>query len=62
MIKLELTTDECQRILAILAQAPWSQANPLIMRIGEQMRMQTAVAAAKGNGVGHADAEMAPHQ
>jgi hypothetical protein len=54
MIKLELTLDECQRLLAIVATAPWSQANPLIMKIGEQMRMQEAAVAAqraRGNGV-----------
>ena len=30
--------EEWQRVLGILAQAPWSAANPLIMKIGEQLR------------------------
>ena len=39
-------------MLAVLAQAPWATANPLIMKIGEQLRMQepAAPAPAKGNG------------
>lgn len=53
-----LTGDEWQRVLAILAQAPWVTANPLIMKIGEQLRGQEPSAqAARGNGAG-----VAPHQ
>jgi hypothetical protein len=37
-VKLEV--EEWQRILQILATAAWRDANPLIMRIGEQLRMQ----------------------
>jgi hypothetical protein len=50
MVRLEL--EEWQRVLAVLAQAPWATANPLIMKIGEQLRMQepAAPAPAKGNG------------
>lgn len=40
MIEVKLDSDEWQRVLAILAQAPWAQANPLIMKIGEQLRRQ----------------------
>jgi hypothetical protein len=38
MVRLDL--EEWQRVLGILAQAPWATANPLIMKIGEQLRMQ----------------------
>jgi hypothetical protein len=57
VVRLEL--DEWQRVLAVLAQAPWSTANPLIMKIGEQLRMQEPMPPAqtsRGNGV---DAEAA---
>jgi len=44
--------------LAVLAQAPWAQVNPLIMAIGEQLRAgQNAAPARRGNGM---DAEAAP--
>ena len=38
MVRLDL--EEWQRVLGVLAQAPWATANPLIMKIGEQLRMQ----------------------
>jgi hypothetical protein len=38
MIRLEL--EEWQRVLGVLAQGPWATVNPLIMKIGEQLRMQ----------------------
>jgi hypothetical protein len=43
MIQLELSLAECQQLLAILAGTrdfTWSQTNPLLMKIGEQMRLQ----------------------
>jgi hypothetical protein len=39
LVRLDL--EEWQRVLAVLAQAPWSTANPLIMKIGEQLRAHT---------------------
>ena len=42
MIEVRLDNEEWQRVLAILAQAPWSAANPLIMKIGQQLQAQTA--------------------
>jgi hypothetical protein len=39
-MRVELELEEWQRILAILATAPWAQANPLIMKLGEQLRSQ----------------------
>ena len=53
-IDIRLDGDEWQRVLQILATAPWATANPLIMKIGEQLRMQEAAPAAqraRGNGV-----------
>jgi hypothetical protein len=53
-IDIRLDGDEWQRVLQILATAPWATANPLIMKIGEQLRMQEAATAAqraRGNGV-----------
>ena len=47
MVRLDL--DEWQRVLAVLSTAPWATANPLIMKIGEQLRMQEP-APARGNG------------
>jgi hypothetical protein len=61
-MKVELTEDEWQRVLAVLAQAPWSTANPLIMKIGEQLRGQKLAPEGvrpRGNG---ADAEAAPER
>jgi hypothetical protein len=60
MVRLDL--DEWQRVLGVLAQAPWATANPLIMKIGEQLRMQEPPpegVRSRGNG---ADAEVAPGQ
>jgi hypothetical protein len=54
---VDMDLEEWQRVLGILAQAPWSTANPLIMKIGEQLRAvaETAAkreeAARRGNGV-----------
>jgi hypothetical protein len=38
---VKLPIEQWQQVLAILAQAPWAQANPLIMGIGEQLRAQS---------------------
>jgi hypothetical protein len=61
MVRLDL--EEWQRVLGVLAQAPWATANPLIMKIGEQLRMQEPGGPEgvrpRGNGV---DAEAAPER
>jgi hypothetical protein len=60
MIEVRLPLDQWQQVLAILSQARWAEANPLIMGIGEQLRARSeerAVAAKRGNGV---DEEAAP--
>lgn len=40
MLEVKLDQEEWNRVLAVLAQAPWNVANPLIMKIGEQLRAQ----------------------
>jgi len=40
MHRVELDYEEWQKIMAILSQAPWNVANPLLMKIGEQLRNQ----------------------
>ena len=57
MVRLDLA--EWERVLGVLAQAPWATVNPLIMKIGDQLRMQEPMPPAqpsRGNGV---DAEAA---
>jgi hypothetical protein len=52
MIEVRLDPEEWQRVLAILSQAPWATVNPLIMKIGEQLRAHSAAEGARrGNGV-----------
>ena len=43
---INLEESAWRQVLAILARAPWNEANALIMSIGEQMRQQLAPAAA----------------
>jgi hypothetical protein len=55
MVKIELPLEQWQQVLSILARAPWAEANPLIMAIGEQARAQAAAPPApaptrRGNG------------
>lgn len=40
MNEVRLEMQEWNQLLAVLAQAPWNVANPLIMKIGEQLRAQ----------------------
>jgi hypothetical protein len=40
MATIHLDDEELAKVMAILAQAPWSVANPLLMKIGEQLRRQ----------------------
>jgi hypothetical protein len=41
MSTVELDTNEWQQVMAILSTAPWRDANPLLMKIGNQLRLQT---------------------
>jgi hypothetical protein len=43
VIEVRLTVEQWQQVLAILVQAPWATANPLIMAIGQQMQAQAAI-------------------
>jgi hypothetical protein len=47
MIEVKLDMEEWQRVLAILAQAPWSSVNQIIMKVGAQMQAQAAPAPGK---------------
>jgi hypothetical protein len=40
MPTVQLEDEEWQRLLAMLATQPWAHANPIIMKIGEQLRAQ----------------------
>lgn len=60
MIAVQLSLEDWQRVLAVLAGAPWATVNPLIMSIGEQLRAAAAATPARrGNGVD--EAEVSPH-
>lgn len=54
---VNLEQQEWNQVLAVLAQAPWQTVNPLIMKIADQLRMQTP----KPNGTGE-PLETAPRQ
>lgn len=63
MVKVELDADEWQRVMGIIAQAPWNVANPLLMKIGDQVQRQTANPAhARPDGLGRPIAEGAKPQ
>jgi hypothetical protein len=58
MIEVKLSIEQWQQVLSILSRAPWAEANPLIMAIGDQARAQASAPAApapapahRGNGV-----------
>jgi hypothetical protein len=40
MPTVRLDEEEWQRVLSIIATAPWNVANNLLMKIGEQLRQQ----------------------
>ena len=37
---VDLEDAEWQMVIGIIATAPWNQANPLLMKIGGQLRIQ----------------------
>ena len=45
MPTVELETSEWNQVIAILAQAPWNVANPLLNRVAEQLRVQNSATA-----------------
>jgi hypothetical protein len=55
MSKVELDEQEWQQVMGILSTAPWRDANPLLMKIGSQLRLQQqhqapATGPARGDG------------
>lgn len=40
MAHVNLDEEEWQKVMACLATAPWNVANPLLMKMGEQLRAQ----------------------
>ena len=40
MPSVKLDDQEWQQVINILATAPWSAANPLLMKIGQQLQSQ----------------------
>lgn len=38
MPSVNLDENEWQTVMSIIAQAPWNVANPLLMKIGQQLR------------------------
>jgi hypothetical protein len=40
MSTVELDEQEWQQVINLIAQAPWTVANPLLMKIGNQLRTQ----------------------
>lgn len=44
-MQIDLDEQEWRQVVAVLAQAPWATANPLIMKIGGQMQAHAAAAA-----------------
>ena len=43
MPTVELEEPEWNQVVSIIAQAPWTVANPLLTKISQQLRMQKAV-------------------
>jgi hypothetical protein len=37
---VNLTDQEWGQVMGLLSEAPWKIANPLLMKVGEQLRMQ----------------------
>lgn len=44
-VAVYLPLEDWNRVLAVLSQAPWNVANPLIMAMGEQLRAAQSTAA-----------------
>lgn len=46
MQTVKLEREEWSQVLAVLANGPWTVVNPLIMKMGEQLRQQAEAEAA----------------
>jgi hypothetical protein len=40
MMQVDLDHHEWQQVLGLISEGPWRVANPLLMKIGEQLRLQ----------------------
>lgn len=45
MLSVQLEITEWNQVLSMLATQPWHAANPIIMKLGEQLRQQQQLAA-----------------
>jgi hypothetical protein len=60
---IDLTDQEWQQVLGILATAPWTVANPLLMKIGNQLRLQQGAHTTMDTGIRpNADGKEASHE
>ena len=41
---VELSDNEWGQVMSIIGDAPWKQANPLLMKIGQQLQAQALAA------------------
>ena len=63
MIGVQLEAQQWNVVLAILARAPWQEANPLIMAIAEQVRQANAgppVVTGRPNGADEGEGSLRP--
>ena len=44
MSSVELTDNEWGQVMSIIGDAPWKTANPLLMKIGQQLQAQITTA------------------
>ena len=52
--RVDLDEQEWQQVLGLISEAPWRVANPLLMKIGQQLMSQTrgeAQSAPPGGGI-----------
>jgi hypothetical protein len=52
MAMVTLEDQEWQQVLALLSDAPWRVANPLLMKIGQQLQAQRAMQSKQPTEVG----------
>lgn len=43
MPSVELTDQEWQQVINMIATQPWTQANPVLMKIGQQLQQQATI-------------------
>jgi hypothetical protein len=60
---VDLTDQEWQQVLGILSTASWRDANPLLMKIGNQLRLQQGARTTMNTDIRpNADGKEAPHE